>query len=337
MTPSRYSGKEGETMAENLSLPIDIKPFRARTKEAWASFLAGEGELCALMDQKGGDAVRKQLIERCSALLSPAFAQPAFELGYNGEKYELILSPEADRTRLFQLAYFRRQAPNALLDRWNILVGRPRSQSFGLRMFGQELTLADVHTWVEKTENGGVTLRVYCEKLLFLKKENENQVYSILYILLDQALGELVAMRHVDGLEILDAPGAGAGIRLDRLAEYVATEIDPEGWASSGDSETACERYTAYRGEPSQEEDWPPRADVYAGGHSGSAGSVGKRDSRSGRGGGRHLHRRGRRNHPGLSGLYRLGFEGATGQRCGGLCQRSRGLGRLPHLPRGRG
>ncbi len=265
MTPSRYSGKEGETMAENLSLPIDIKPFRARTKEAWASFLAGEGELCALMDQKGGDAVREQLIERCSALLSPAFAQPAFELGYKGEKYELILSPEGDRTRLFQLAYFRRQAPKELLDRWNILVGRPRSRNFGLQMFGQELTLADVHTWVEKTENGGVTLRVYCEKLLFLKKENENQVYSILYILLDQALGELAAMRYVDGLEILDAPGAGEGIRLDRLAEYVATEIDPEGWASSVDPEAACGRYAAYRGNPSQEEDWPLRADVYAG------------------------------------------------------------------------
>ncbi len=132
-------------------------------------------------------------------------------------------------------------------------------------MFGQELTLADVHTWVEKTENGGIALRVYCEKLLSLKKENENQAYSILYILLDQALGELVAMRYVDGLEILDAPGAGEGIRLDRLTKYVATEIDPEGWALSGNPEAAYERYTAYRGTPSQEEDWPPRADVYAG------------------------------------------------------------------------
>ncbi len=104
-------------MSENLSLPIDIKPFRARTKEAWAFFLAGEGELRALMGQKGGDAARERLIERCSALLSPAFAHPAFELGYNGEKYELILSPEGDRTRLFQLAYFCRQIPKALLDR----------------------------------------------------------------------------------------------------------------------------------------------------------------------------------------------------------------------------
>ncbi len=164
-------------MAENLSLPIGIKPFRVRTKEAWASFLAGEGELRALMDQKGGETVRERLVERCSALLSPAFSHPAFELGRNREKYKLILSPEGDRTRLFQLAYFRRQAPKELLDRWNILVGRPRSRNFGLQMFGQELTLADVHTWVEKTENGGVTLRVYCEKLLPLKRENESQVY----------------------------------------------------------------------------------------------------------------------------------------------------------------
>ncbi len=97
------------------------------------------------------------------------------------------------------------------------------------------------------------------------EKKNENQVYSILSILLDQALGELSVMRYVDGLEILDAPGSGAGIRLDRLSEYVAAEFNPEGWAFSGDLEAACERYTTYRGNPSQEEDWPLRADVYAG------------------------------------------------------------------------
>lgn len=72
-------------------------------------------------------------------------------------------------------------------------------------------------------------------------------------------------MRYVDRLNILNAPAEGTSISLDRLAEYVEKEVDPEGWIRSGNPETACERWSAYQGEPSQEEEWPLRADVYAG------------------------------------------------------------------------
>lgn len=252
-------------MDENLSLPIDIKPFRIRTREAWASFLAGEGELRSLMDRKDREAVSEQLVTRCAELLAPAFSNPAFELGHNGEKYELILSPEGDRTRLFQLAYFQKYAPRELLERWNILVGRTRSRNFGLRMDGRDVCLEDVLAWVEKTGANGLDLRLYCGKLAPLMAEPENQVYNMLCILLDQALGELAAMRYVDRLNILNAPAEGTSISLDRLAEYVEKEVDPEGWIRSGNPETACERWSAYQGEPSQEEEWPLRADVYAG------------------------------------------------------------------------
>lgn len=249
-----------EERLQELSLPLNMKPFRVRTREAWTAFLAGEQELRTLIDRKDRGAVSEQLVERCSELLAPAFSSPAFELGHNGEKYELILSPEGDRTRLFQLAYFRRHAPGELLDRWNILVGRTRSGSFGLRMFGREITLEDVRAWTEKTGDHSLGLRLYCEKLKGCPKQ---EAHSLICILLDQALGELAAMRYVDSLDILDAPGDGTGISLDRLAGYVAAEIDPEGWERSGDPEAACERYTAYEGRPGENRDL--RRDVYAG------------------------------------------------------------------------
>lgn len=251
-------------MDENLSLPIGIKPFRVRTGEAWAAFAAGEGELRALLDEKDRGAVSERLVARCSELLSPAFSSPAFELGHNGEKYELILVPEGDRTRLFQMAYFQKHAPVELLERWNILVGRTRSKSFGLRMDGREVTLEDVQVWAEKTEANAVNLRLYCRKLAPLMKENKGQACNMLYILLDQALGELAAMRYVDRLEVLDAPEAGESILLSELADYVA-DMDVEGWARADDPENACERWSAYQGEPSQAENWALRQDVYAG------------------------------------------------------------------------
>ena len=249
----------------NLALPLGMKSFRARTEEAWNDFLEGEKELRDLMDREDREAVGEKLVDLCSELLAPAFSSPAFELGHNGEKYELILVPEGDRTRLFQLAYFQKHAPRELLDKWNILVGRTRSRGFGLRMSGQDITEADVQVWAEKTPDNGVGLRLYCEKLAPLWREDQNRVYSMIYILLDQSLGELAAMRYVDYLDILDAPAEGASMTLDQLADFVAAEVDPEGWPQANDPELAGERYTAYEGKPSEQEDWPLRADVYVG------------------------------------------------------------------------
>lgn len=249
----------------SLAAPLGVKPFRVRTEEGWSSFQAGEGELRALMDQEDREAVGRELVDRCTELLSPAFADVAFELGHNGEKYELILVPEGDRTRMFQLAYFQKRAPQEVLDRWNILVGRTRSSGFRLRMGGRDIALEDVLVWAEKTEDNGVGLRLYCEKLAPLWKEDQDQVYHMIYILLDQSLGELAAMRYVDYLDILDAPAEGPAMTLDQLADFVSTEVDPEGWPQANDPELAGERYTAYGGKPSEEEDWPLRADVYVG------------------------------------------------------------------------
>lgn len=72
-------------------------------------------------------------------------------------------------------------------------------------------------------------------------------------------------MRYVDYLDILDAPAEGAAMTLDQLADFVAAEVDPEGWPQANDPELAGERYTAYEGKPSEEEEWPLRADVYVG------------------------------------------------------------------------
>lgn len=49
-----------------------------------------------------------------------ALNSPSFELGSNGEKYELTLTPEGDRAKLFPLVYFPRRAPAAVLEHWNI-------------------------------------------------------------------------------------------------------------------------------------------------------------------------------------------------------------------------
>ena len=254
-----------EDCRRRLALPMGLKPFRQRVLEGWASFWQGEEELRRLLDRKDREVISEEVIAKCSQLLSPVFEDAAFELGRNGEKYELILTPEGDRARLFKLVYFQRRAPKALLEQWKVQVGRSRSSGFGLRMYGQDVSAADAQVWVEKLENQLVGLSIYCEKLLPLLRENENQAYNLMTILLDQAIGELPAIRYVDYMDLLDAPKEGDSIAPDQLAGYIEGEIDPEGWASASDPETACQRYTAYQIQPSQEEDQYLREDVFVG------------------------------------------------------------------------
>ena len=131
-----------------LSLPRFEKNFRERTRESWAAFSQIEAELRQIMDTDKTHQRGEELIEKCGNALKTALRDTSFELGFNGEKYELILSPKGLRPRLFPLVYFQKQAPESVLEHWNIWVGRqpcagfelrPETSKFGPRMcrFGQ--------------------------------------------------------------------------------------------------------------------------------------------------------------------------------------------------------
>lgn len=243
---------------DRLALPRFEKSFRERTTEGWASFLAGEAALRAMI----GETQDSELVmKRCCELLSPAFDGIAFELGLSGEKYDLILTPEGSRAKLFQLVYFQRRAPAQVLENWNIFVGRQPSQGFSLRMLDQELSAGDVLVWAGKNEDERVSLSFYCEKLLPLLGENEDEAYWIISVLLDQTIGELSAMELLDDYELLEAPREEPSQSMDRLAEMLG-EL---GLAPAPDPDAVLDRYSAYEMEPRQDPDADLRMDVFAG------------------------------------------------------------------------
>lgn len=244
---------------EHLVIPRFKKTFRERTRDGWRAFLSGEEELRAMMDRK---ELGEPLIERAGECLAPVLPEQAFELGFNGEKYELILSPEGDRARVFELAYFQRHAPAQILEHWNIWVGRQPSRGFGLRAFDQDISGEDVLVWVEKAEHGCVSLALFSEKLSPLLKEDEDRVWWLLSVLLDQILGEIPAIAIVDGFEVLDAPREKPGIPMGDLPEV----LEKMGLDLSGDPARLFENgYSAYEGEPEQDPDEDLRLDVFAG------------------------------------------------------------------------
>jgi len=250
---------------EDLSCPERITPFRTRTAKAWAAFTASEARLRDLMDRARTEDTGRELITSCSEILSAAFEGPAFELGFDGKKYNLILTPEGNRVRLFQLVYFAEHAPEYIKEHWNILVGRTRSDNYIMRMHGLEVAAADFTVHAEERSGKKLALSLYCEKLLPLLETNENNAYSLAYILLDQVLGEIASMCYIDDVRLLSAPVGSEGFPLTELPSFIETRIDPDGWSSSADPAAACECYTGYQSTPVMEEDAPLRADVFAG------------------------------------------------------------------------
>lgn len=253
---------------KRLSLPRFEKPFRQRCAEGWASFAQGEADLRRLLDRKDRNAATNELIARCEELLAPAFADVSFELGFNGKKYELILTPEGDRAKLFELVYFQSHAPEEVRKHWNVLVGRQPSHNFHLSLSGagQPVSAEDVLVWVDKADEASginnVSLTLYCEKLLPLLGERESAAWWILSTLTDQTIGELPSMAYIEGFEVTDAPREQPGISLVELPETLKAMglepcIDPEQFLENG--------YTAYQMNPSgdPEPDW--RLDVFAG------------------------------------------------------------------------
>ena len=245
-----------------LSLPCFEKNFRERTQEAWAAFSQIEAELRQIIDTDETHQRGEELVEKCGNALRSALGDTAFELGFNGEKYELILSPEGLRSRLFPLVYFQKQAPESVLEHWNIWVGRQPCEGFELRAGEIEVRADDVQMWAEETEDHQVSLVLYCEKLTPLLKEDADKVWWALSMLVDQTIGEVSAIAFVAGFDVYAQPKDEPAKLLSELPELVQS-MGLSLWRDGSDY--LENSYLAYELEPVEdpEADW--RLDVYTG------------------------------------------------------------------------
>ena len=245
-----------------LALPRFEKNFRERTAEAWSAFAGMEAELRQIMDTDKTHQRGEELMEKCGSALKIALRNPSFELGFNGEKYELILSPEGLRSRLFPLVYFQQQAPESVLEHWNIWVGRQSCAGFALRAGDIEVRAEDVQMWAEETGDRHVNLVLSCEKLTPLLKEDADRVWWALSLLLDQVIGEVSAIAFVSGFDVYAQPKDEPAMLLSQLPEL----LESMGLTLWRDGSDYLENsYLAYELEPVEdpEADW--RLDVYTG------------------------------------------------------------------------
>ena len=251
-----------EWCKKGISLPQFSACFRERTKSAWEAFAGREAQLRRMMDEDQDHARGQELVDRTEEALNLAFDEISFEMGFNGEQHELILTPEGDKVKLFELVYFQKHAPREVLAHWNILVGRQPSRNIGLRTEdGWDISGEDVRIWLEESGENSFVLSAYCEKLLPMLREAEGRAWWMLTTLTDQVLGEIPHMRYIDDFDVLAEPRAEPSFPLSQLPD----KLKEKGLDLSCDPGGYLERYLGYKLEPNEDPDADWRLDTMAG------------------------------------------------------------------------
>ena len=247
---------------QGISLPQFWECFRDRTENWWETFAEMEAELRQMMDDDKDHTRGAELVAQMEETLNLAFDEISFELGVGGEKHELILTPEGNKVKLFELVYFQKHAPKEVLEHWNILVGRQPVQNIGLRTNdGWEISGDDVQIWLEEQGENSFAISAYCEKLLPKLQEEEGRAWWMLTTLTDQVLGEISHMRYIDSFDVLEEPKAEPSFLLSQLPD----KLREQGLELSTDPEAYLESYLGYKMEPKQDPDADWRLDVMAG------------------------------------------------------------------------
>ena len=245
-----------------ITLPQFSECFRERTENWWETFAEMEAELRQMMDEDKDHTRGAELVAQMQETLNLVFDEISFEMGFNGEKYELILTPEGDKVKLFKLVYFQRHATKEVLEHWNILVGRQPSQNIGLRTDdGWDISGEDVQIWLEEQGENSFNISAYCEKLLPMLREAEGRVWWMLTTLTDRILGEIPHMRYIDSFDVLEEPKAEPSFLLSQLPD----KLREQGLELSTDPEAYLDSCLGYKMEPNQDPDADWRLDVMAG------------------------------------------------------------------------
>ena len=251
-----------DSCKKGISLPQFSECFRERTEDWWETFAEMETELRQMMDDDKDHTRGAEIVAQMEGALNQAFDEISFEMGFNGEKHELILTPEGDKVKLFELIYFQKHAPKEVLEHWNILVGRQPLQNIGLRTEnGWDISGDDVQIWLEEQGENSFAISAYCEKLLPMLRDEEGRAWWMLTTLTDQVLGEIPHMRYIDSFDVLEEPKAEPSFLLSQLPD----KLREQGLELSTDPEAYLESYLGYKMEPKQDPDADWRLDVMAG------------------------------------------------------------------------
>lgn len=248
-------------MEQVMETPVS---FRQRVQDFWQLFLEHEHELRFRMNNELDPSQSYQFMSR---LLVNVFTKPVFHLKTYEDHYELIVSPDGSGSRLYQLAYWRMQAPEALDEHWEIIIGVPPAETpemAALELDGRSIAATSVQVWPVLLADGRMGIEAYSEDLLPLGPDG---AYTAFCALLEQCIGELCLMSNIEYVNVLEQPAMECCIMLSDLDAYIA-DLQMSGQLPPQDDPLGL--FTSYTMEPPEQQVYL-RDDIYFGNTSAAA------------------------------------------------------------------
>lgn len=234
--------------------------FRQRTTDFWDIFVKKESSVRKMIDDK---AEANDLIEELKKIIETAFSDVAFEVGFNGSKHELILSPNGNETILKQIRYLLDRKPKQVDELWNFYAAKPAmgSEGMGLRIYDKDISANDFTIYTNLEEDRKlIHIEVYAPKLDDLE---ENMRFNALFIMLDLFIGELYTMEYIGTVDFTEVPKRKnqESVSLAKMHAYINYLIEEHDWDKTKDPSTC---YTGYEATPI-EDSKRLRDDIYIG------------------------------------------------------------------------
>ena len=221
-----------------------------------------EGSLRQMMDEDKDHTRGAEIVAQMEETLNLVFDEISFEMGFNGEKYELILTPEGTRSNCLSWSTSRSTPPKRCWSTgtfwWAV---NPSKTSVCVSDDGWDISGEDVQIWLEEQGENSFAISAYCEKLLPMLREAEGRVWWMLTTLTDQVLGEISHMWYIDSFDVLEEPKAEPLFPLSQLPDM----LKEKGANLTTDPEVYLDSYLGYEMKPNEDPDADWRLDVMVG------------------------------------------------------------------------
>ncbi|MCD8340303.1 MAG: hypothetical protein LUC43_08950 [Burkholderiales bacterium] len=245
-----------------IELPIPDVPFKDRVKVAWDMFIKKQPAILKILDVPNPTTEqRAQVIENLYDVLYTAFSEIGITLKADSELMEVILSPQGSSTKLYATDYFLKHKPAEFSEKFKFVLGTPANPDGEMQFPDWSVKQNEVSTWIEKLDSGKYKIYLYKDGLKKLLPSDQRLATMVLDQIVFTAIGEIPAMRYVDGIELLDSPRQEASFLLSDLAN----RLNEQGVDLDNNPDIILQNFIPYTRTPDESEDAIIRGDIKTG------------------------------------------------------------------------
>lgn len=210
---------------EQIAFPRFTRPYAQRVEDVWETFLQKTTDWQKRLAQPSEIPAVLNEMER---VVQEALPETSVTVGSMDGIVEVILSTNGNYLNLYPLRAMVRAMPDILQCCWKMTLCRPALPSCegivleeGLREYAAD----DLFVWETPEKDGALCLTLYTKAFETLEEEEVEDAFRAVNRLLDDALGEVVHMKHYGRVRLSRAPESMPGYSLPEFVRHVRESV----------------------------------------------------------------------------------------------------------------